>query len=89
MNRQDMSLKQMRARVIAGALLHRVDTSALAEDDGRAIGGCRTDLRRAPAEPVELRSGITVFEVVMFFLAAALTIAALDGAPSFFHWAFK
>lgn len=82
-------IKRMRAQAIAHHLLHRVDTSTLAEDDGCAVGACRTDMHRTPAEPGELRSGITVFEVVMYFLAAALAIAALDGAPSFFHWAFK
>lgn len=80
-----MDIKRMRARAIAGALLHRVDTSALSEDDGRSVGACRTDV----APPTEFKSGITGFEVVMYCLAAALTIAALDGAPSFFHWAFK
>lgn len=71
-----VDLKRMRAKVIARHLMSRGDDS-------------RTDQRPTPAKPSELRSGVTVFEVVMFFLAAALTIAALDGAPSFFHWAFK
>ena len=88
-NEEVMDIKRMRAKAIASHLLHRVDTSTLAEDDGRAVGDCRTDLRRTPAEPVEFQSGITVFEVVMYILAAALAVAALDGAPSFFHWAFK
>ena len=48
----------------------------------------RQDMDIKPT-PTEFKSGITAFEVVMYFLAAALTIAALDGAPSFFHWAFK
>ena len=84
-----MDIKRMRAQAIARHLLHRVDTNTLAEDDGRSVGDCRTDLHCTPAEPVDFQSGITVFEVVMWFFAAALTIAALDGAPSFIQWAFK
>lgn len=67
-------VKQMRARAIAGALLHRVDTSQLGHDDGVAVGACRTD-RQSKSE---FQTGVTAFEVVWWFLAGGLTAIVIS-----------
>lgn len=64
-------VKQMRAQAIAHRLLHRVDTTDLGPRDGVSVGGCRTD--REATTKSEFQNGVTVLEVVVWFVAGGLT----------------
>ena len=79
-------VKQMRARAIAGALLHRVDTSQLGHDDGVAVGACRTD--RKPAAKSEFQAGVTPLEVVWWFVAGGLTAIVISPDLGVLIWNF-
>lgn len=64
-------VKQMRAQAVAHRLLHRVDTTELGPRDGVSVGGCRTD--RETTTKTEFQNGVTVLEVVVWFVAGGLT----------------
>lgn len=64
-------VKQLRAQAVARHLLHRVDTTDLGPRDGVSVGGCRTD--RGTTAKTEFQNGVTVLEVVVWFVAGGLT----------------
>lgn len=63
--------KRLRAQAVAHHLLHRVDTEEMGPRDGVSVGGCRTD--REATTKTEFQNGVTVLEIVVWFVAGGLT----------------
>lgn len=79
-------VKQLRAQAVARHLLHRVDTTDLGPCDGVSVGGCRTD--RGTTTKTEFQNGVTVLEVVVWFVAGGLTALVITPDLGRLIWSF-
>lgn len=77
-------IKQLRAQAVARHLLHRVDTTDLGPRDGVSVGACRTD--RQPKS--EFQTGVTLLEVVWWFVAGGLTAIVISPDLGLLIWEF-
>lgn len=66
--------------------LHRVDTTELGPRDGVSIGGCRTD--RETTTKTEFQNGVTLLEVVWWFVAGGLTAIVISPDLGLLIWEF-